>query len=200
MERLVWLIIVAISNSCFLSYSPFVTFPATLMTTMGLGAWAWVPLVNMVVCAPWFVISARSAPSPPTASMLSSSPLNKRSVLTRVVGSACTSNCEVVTMVSPSPPRDAAWTGLIGGDGVVTMMGGVRIYFSLHSPKPPPPPPPSLSPYPICTSSEPTEQPAEPALRATIRKRDINPVIHVLTHTPSLLVEERLVFVDLASA
>jgi hypothetical protein len=130
-----------IFNRCFLSYSPFVTFPATLMTTtMGLGAWAWVPLVAIVVCAPWFVISTRSAPSPPTASMLSSSPLNKRSVLTRAVGS--TSNCEVVTMVSPSPPRDATWTGLIGGDGVVTMMGGVRIYFSLPSPKPQTPPPP----------------------------------------------------------
>ena len=90
---------------------------------MGGGAWAWVPLVNMVVCTPWFVISARSAPSPPTASMLSSSPLNEWSVLKRAVGSESTSNCEVVTMVSPLPPRDAAWSGLIGEDGVVTMMG-----------------------------------------------------------------------------
>ena len=113
--------------------------------------------------------------------------LNEWSVLTRAVGSACTSNCEVVTMVSPSPPRDAAWTGLIGGDGVVTMMGGVRIYFSLHSPKSPlHRHPPSLSPYPTWTSSEPTE----PALRTTTRKRDINSIIHVLPHAPTFSSEE----------
>ena len=60
----------AIPNRCFLSYSPFVTFPTTLTTTMGGGAWPWVLLVALVVCAPWFVSSTRLGPSPPAASTL----------------------------------------------------------------------------------------------------------------------------------
>ena len=86
------------------------------------GGWALVPLVALVVGASWVVWVVGSAglgPFPPAASTFSPSPLNERSVLT--VGR--TSNCEVVTMVSPLPPRDAAWSGLIGGDGVATTMG-----------------------------------------------------------------------------
>ena len=83
------------------------------------GGWALVPLVALVVGASWVVGSAVLGPFPPAASTFSPSPLNERSVLT--VGR--TSNCEVVTIVSTLPPRAAAWSGLIGGDGVVTTMG-----------------------------------------------------------------------------